>query len=117
MARTAITATAVPDTGLNITDATYATLGTGAGNGITFTYDGNYRVILKNDTGGAATFTIKVPSPTSYSNVSVTIPDISISIANGKSHEFKATSWNIARQTDGNIYIDCNVAGKVVVTS
>ena len=34
MARATITATAIAATGLNITDATFATLGTGAGNGV-----------------------------------------------------------------------------------
>jgi len=117
MARTPITATAVPDTGLNITDASFATLGAGASNGVTFPYDSNNRVILKNDTGGAATFTIKVPTPTIYSNVGVTVPDMTVSVANGKMYEFKAVSLNVGRQSDGSIYIDCNVAGKVLVTS
>ena len=36
-------------------------------------------------------------------------------VANGKTWEFKpAAVW---RQADGAIYIDCNVAGKVLVTS
>lgn len=115
MARTPITATAVPDTGLNLTDATFATLGTGANNGVSFAYDGNNRVILKNDTGGAATFTVKVPTPTAYTNVGVTVPDMSVAVANGKTYEFKALSLSVARQSDGAIYIDCNVAGKVLV--
>jgi hypothetical protein len=115
MARTAITATAIPATGLNLTDATYATLGTGAGNGVSIVYDGNTRIVLKNDTGGAATFTIKVPTPASYTDIGVTFPDMSVSVANGKTYEFKpAAVW---RQSDGSIYIDCNVAGKALVTS
>ena len=115
MARTTITATAIPATGLNLTDATYATLGTGAGNGVAFPHDGNQRIILKNDTGGAATFTIKVPTPASYTDIGVTFPDMTVAVANGKTHEFKpAAVW---RQSDGAIYIDCNVAGKVLVTS
>ncbi len=115
MARTTITATAVPDTGLNVTDATFATLGTGASNGVTFPYDGNNRILLKNDTGGAATFTIKLPTPTTHSNLGVTVPDMTVAVANGKTYEFKASSLQVARQSDGAIYIDCNVAGKVLV--
>lgn len=115
MARTTITATAIPATGLNITDATYATLGTGAGNGVSFAFDGNTRVVLKNDTGGAATFTVKVPTPTSYSDIGVTFPDMSVAVANGKTYEFKPAS--VWRQSDGNVYIDCNVAGKALITS
>ena len=115
MARATITATAIPATGLNVTDATFATSGTGTGNGVSFVYDGNTRVILKNDSGSAATFTVKVPTPTSYTDIGVTFPDMSIAVANGKTWEFKpAAVW---RQSDGNIYIDCNVAGKVLVTS
>lgn len=116
MARTTITATAIPANGLNITDASYATLGAGAGNGVSFVYDGNNRIILKNDTGGAATFTIKVPTPTQYSDIGSTASDSTIAVANGKSVELKAVSLSVARQSDGNIYIDCNVAGKVLVT-
>lgn len=115
MARTAVTATAITATGLNITDATYATLGTGAGNGVTVPFDANTRIVLKNDTGSAATFTVKIATPTSYSDIGVTFPDMTIAVANGKTWEFKPPS--VWRQTDGNIYIDCNVAGKVLVTS
>ena len=115
MARTAITATPIPATGLNITDATYATMGTGAGNGVSVSYDGNTRIVLKNDTGGAATFTVKIATPTSYSDIGVTFPDMSIAVANGKTWEFKPPA--VWRQADGNVYIDCNVAGKVLVTS
>ena len=115
MARAAIAATPIPATGLNITDATYATMGTGAGNGVSVSYDGNTRIVLKNDTGGAATFTVKVPTPASYTDIGVTFPDMTVAVANGKTHEFKpAAVW---RQSDGSIYIDCNVAGKVLVTS
>lgn len=115
MARATITATAIPATGLNLTDATFATLGTGASNGVSFVYDGNTRVVLKNDSGSAATFTIKVPTPTSYSDIGVTFPDMTVAVANGKMYEFKpAAVW---RQSDGNIYIDCNVAGKALITS
>lgn len=115
MARATITATAIPATGLNLTDATFATLGTGASNGVSFVYDGNTRVVLRNDSGSAATFTIKVPTPTSYSDIGVTFPDMTVAVANGKTYEFKpAAVW---RQSDGNIYIDCNVAGKALITS
>ena len=115
MARAAIAATPIPATGLNITDATYATMGTGAGNGVSVSYDGNTRIVLKNDTGGAATFTVKIATPTSYSDIGVTFPDMSIAVANGKTWEFKPPA--VWRQADGNVYIDCNVAGKVLVTS
>jgi hypothetical protein len=40
---------------------------------------------------------------------------MTVAVANGKTYEFKpAAVW---RQSDGNIYIDCNVAGKALITS
>ena len=62
MSRTPITATTIADTGTNLTDATYATLSTGAGNGVKFAYSKNNTIVLKNDTGGAAVFTSRISS-------------------------------------------------------
>lgn len=114
MARTAITAASIPSTGYNLTDSTdFATLGVGASNGVSFAFDSGTLVYLKNDTGGSATFTLKVPTPTTYSTLSLTIPDMTISVANGKTVVLRPNS--ILRQSDGSVYIDCSVAGKVMV--
>ena len=57
MARTGITAVAITDTGYNLTDsAGFTTMSTGAGNGVSFAQAGSDRIVLKNDTGGAAVF-------------------------------------------------------------
>lgn len=114
MARTGISSVAITATGYNLTDSTgFATLGTGAANGVSFSYDSNTLIYLKNDTGGAAVFTVKIPTPTTYSGLSLTIPDMTVSVTNGKTVILQPNA--IFRQTDGNVYIDCDVAGKVLV--
>ena len=113
MARAAISTTSIPDTGYNFTDGTGTTLSTGAGNGGEIDYDANTRIYLTNPTGGSSTWTIKIPTPTSYSALSVTIPDMSITIATGKTYVLKPAA--VFRQADGKIYIDCSVAGKLLV--
>lgn len=116
MARTTITATAITDTGYNLTDsASFSTLGVGASNGVAFTLNTAERIILLNDTGGAATFTIKIPTPASYTAIGVTVPDMTVAVANGKTYVLEPPS--VARQSDGMMYIDCSVAGKVLVLS
>lgn len=116
MARTAITAVAITDTGYNLTDSTsFATLGTGSDNGVSFAYDSNTLIFLKNDTGSSATYTVKVPTPGTYSGLGLTVPDMTVTVANGKTVILEPNS--IFRQTDGSIYIDCSVAGKVLVLS
>ncbi len=114
MARTPITAVTKPVTGYNLTDsADFETLSTGAGNGVSFAQDANQVIHLKNTSGGAAVFTIKVPTPSAYTPFSLTMPDKTFNVANGKTLVVPASS--IFRQPDGDIYIDCDVAGQVLV--
>lgn len=113
MARAAISTTSIPDTGYNFTDGTGTTLSTGAGNGGEIDYDANTRIYLTNPTGGSSTWTINIPTPTSYSALSVTIPDMLITIAAGKTYVLKPAA--VSRQADGKVYIDCSVAGKLLV--
>lgn len=116
MTRETIAATAVPVGGYNVTDSEdFETLSTGAGNGVSFPQSNDYRIILKNDSGGAATFTIKIPTPANLTELSLTVPDFTVAVANGKTYELKALSQ--FRQSDGNVYIDCSAAGKVLVLS
>ena len=62
MARVALTEgiQTIPATGLNITDMTVQTLSTGAGNGVEVPYQLGTYLLLRNDTGGSAAFTLKV---------------------------------------------------------
>ena len=75
-------------------------------------FGGRELIILKNDTAGAAVFTIKVPTPNDLSGI-VTVPDDTITIAAGKTYLLRPQS--AYKQSDGRIYIDCDVAGKVLV--
>ncbi len=114
MSRATITAVAITDTGYNLTDsAGFTTMSTGAGNGVAFAQSGSDRIILKNDTGGAAVFTVKVPTPSGYTALGLTIPDMTVTVANGKTWVLEPHS--LFRQSDGAIYIDCDVAGKILV--
>jgi outer membrane protein assembly factor BamB len=112
MPRVTIARTAVPATGLNITDATYTTLGVGAANGVEIPYRDGDLLILRNDSGSSATYTLKVAQPAVYSDVGVTVPDVTIVVATGKMHVVNTDA--IMRQADGDVYIDCSVAGKVL---
>lgn len=113
MARTAITATTLTAGGYNLTDSSdFETLSTGSGNGVSFAFNRNDTLVLKNGTGGAASFTIKVPTPGTYS-ARVTVNDETVSVADGKTYLYKLTE--IFKQSDGDVYVDCDVAGEVLV--
>lgn len=113
MAAAALTATAVPAGGYNLTDATFTTMVAGSGNGVTFDYDGRDLICIKNDTGGAAVFTIKVPTPSAYSGI-VTVGDETVSVADGKTYlnPILAIFKNVST---GKIIVECDVAGKILV--
>lgn len=113
MARTAIANnhSLAADTGLNLTDAAVETMSTGAGNGVEVPYAGNKKVLLRNDSGGAATYTFKVPTPSNYSAIGATVPDIDVEVANGKDVLMPLAA--VMQQSDDKVYIDCDVAGKI----
>ncbi len=114
MARTAKAATSIPDAGYNLTDsADFATLGVGANNGVTVGYNPAARLVLKNTTGGAATFTIKIPTPPQFAAIGITLSDMTRTVAAGKTWVLKPHA--VMRQADGDIYIDCDVAGSILV--
>ena len=114
MARTAITATTLTATGYNLTDSTdFETMSTGAGNGVEIPFNKNHIMILKNGTGGEATFTLDVPANTNYSNKGVTIPDATEAVADGDTHLYVMSA--IFKQSDGDVYVDCDVAADILV--
>ena len=116
MARVPITATAVPDAGYNLTDsADIETMVAGATNGVTFTQSTTDRILLINGTGGALTYTVKVPTPAAYTALSVTIPDDEFTVPAGDTMVIKPNS--LYRQTDGLIYVDCSGTGGILVLS
>ncbi len=113
MARTTIARTTVTATGFNLTDATFTTMATGAGNGIEVPYHAGDLIVLRNDTGGAAVYTIKTAQPASYSGWGLTVTDLTVTVAAGKIWVIEPTA--IWKQSDSDLYIDCDVAGKVLV--
>lgn len=113
MARTTIARTAVTVTGFNLTDATFTTMSTGAGNGIEVPARQGDTLVLYNSTGGAAVYTLKLPTPTAIAARGATVPDVTYSVATGKMHLYPLTD-TIFRQSDGDVYVDCDVAGKIV---
>lgn len=114
MARTPITRTALPAAGYNLTDsADFDTLSTGAGNGIEVPYREGDILILKNGTGGPAAFTVKVRQPQPFTALAITVPDDAFTVADGKTHIIPLAA--VYKQTDGDIYVDCDVAGDVLL--
>lgn len=116
MARAALVKTeqvALTSNGLNLTDAALTTLSTGSGNGVSFAYDGNDLVVLRNDTGGDAVYTLVLRSLTGVTSVGGSLTNPTVTVATAKDHVFKLP--DIFKQADGNAYIDCDVAAKVGV--
>lgn len=114
MARTALTPIGIPNAGYNLTDsADFAVMATGANNGKIIPAASATRIILKNTTGGAAVYTIKIPTPSQYTAIGLTLSDMAVTVAAGKTWELKSHAAMI--QADGNIYIDCDVAASILV--
>lgn len=114
MARTALAAVSIPATGYNETDsADFVALSTGAGNGKEIIYDPAARIKLKNTTGGAAVYTVKIPTPAQFTALGITVSDMTITVGAAKTWELKPLA--AMNQADGKIYIDCDVAGSLLV--
>lgn len=116
MARATITPTAVPfvvAAGLNLTDATFDTLSTGSGNGVQFPYDPTDLVVLKNTTGGNAVFTLVLAAQAAITAVGGTVGNPTVTVATGKTRVMRLPG--LFRQSDGNVYIDCDVAAQILV--
>ena len=115
MARVTITAQALPAaTGFNLTDATFTTMATGTGNGVSFAYDARDVVVLKNTTGGNAIYTFVVgKEPSNYAAYSIAVTDPTVTVATLKTHLIKLNS--IFEQTGSLVFIDCDVAADILV--
>lgn len=114
MARSALAPVSIPATGYNLTDsAGFVALTPGADNGKIIDYNAAARIILKNTTGGAAVYTIKMVTPSPYSALGLSISDMAITVAAGKTWEVKPHA--AMQQEGGQIYIDCDVAGSILV--
>lgn len=112
MAAVTITPTTITN-GYNLTDsADFSTLVAGAGNGVTFSYTKPGLIVLKNDTGGAAVFTIKSRTVTELSEAGLTTPDSTVNVANNKTYVLPVEA--IYNGAGNKITIECDVAGKVL---
>ena len=101
-------------TGYNLTDsAGFQTLVTGGSNGSKHTYSLNDIVILKNDTGGNATFTFTTPVSASLAAIGATITRPTVTIATGKTYLFRLSE--VLKDGNGEVVITCDVAGKLLV--
>jgi hypothetical protein len=117
MARTALTKTALPafgSDGLDLTNASFTTLSTGSGNGKTWDFDATDIIILKNDTGGSATFTFILNPLSSVTALGATVTDPVVVVANGVTRILQVNSL-FQQGSDSKVYVDCDVAGKVLV--
>jgi len=116
MARALITPVALTKTGYNLSDSSdFTVMGTGAGNGVQFAFDSHDFIVLKNGTGGDAVYTFKILPETKYSDFGVTLPDDTITVATTKTWVRPLSV--IFRQTDGKVYVDCDVAASILVLS
>lgn len=119
MPRTTIsrtTITPIGSGGYNLTDsADFSTLTPGADNGVEFPYSTNDEVVLRNSTAGAAVFTFIIAQRAAEdAAVGGTITDTTVTVAAGKDYTLAGLS-ELFRDDDGNVAIDCDVAGKVLV--
>jgi hypothetical protein len=114
MARSALAAVDITDTGYNLTDsAAFVALSTGANNGKEIVYNPAAVIVLKNTTGGNAVYTIKIVTPPEYTAIGLTLSDMTVTVATLKTWVMQMKS--VMRQADGKVYIDCDVAGSLLV--
>lgn len=116
MAAVDIDAVAIPhdSVGYNLTDsAGFTTLVAGSGNGVTFDFADDDLVVLKNDTGGSATFTLKAVLQSAYTAYGVTVTNPTKVVATGKTFLLRLS--NVFKGTGNKVTIECSVAGKVLV--
>ena len=119
MARVALTKTtptAVSSNGTNVTDLSTTNMATGDDNGVTFAFDTNDVIVLDNDTAGAAVYTFKIRAITGVTDLGGSITDPTVTVAASKKHLIKVSQLGTAvKQTDGDIYVDCDVAANIAV--
>lgn len=96
-----------------IQDITWTTLVAGSNNGRYFSFNDAECLLIYNDTGGAASFTIPLTEGDDLDALSITLNDKTIALDN-TDHKLCVVSSKYKDAT-GYINIDCDVAGKVAV--
>jgi hypothetical protein len=115
MAREALTKTTLSKavTGNDLSAATFKTLTLGANNGVYWTYAATDLIVLKNDTGGAAVYTLDLTTPAAYTALGISVTDPTITLADGKTVILRVIE--LFRDANRRINIDCDVAAKLLV--
>ena len=113
MARAEIARTEVPIDGVDLIALTYETMATGDGNGVECPYRPGDLIVMYNTTASPATYTVKVAQPSTFSTYELTVPDLDVAVADGELMIVPVAA--IFRQTDGNLYVDCDVAADIAV--
>lgn len=113
VALTKTSPTSIGSNGTNLTDLTPTVMVSGSDNGVTFVYDANDDIILVNDTGGSAVYTLVLPT-LSVESIGASITDPTITVADGKTHILRNLPASV-KQSNNLVYIDCSVAGKIAV--
>lgn len=96
-----------------VQDITWTALTAGSNNGRYFSFNDAECLLLYNDTGGAASFTIPLTEGDDLDALNITLNDKTIALDN-TDHKLCVVS---SKYMDGNrnINIDCDVAGKIAV--
>lgn len=117
MARVKISLIEMPsidDEGYLINQSTeFTTLSTGEGNGVQFNFDIKSVIFLKNDTGGNASFSIVLRDNPEITAIGAFIQSPTVVVPDGSTVIYKPRTEY--KQVNGLMYIDCDVAGKVLV--
>lgn len=111
MAAVDIAAVPLDGDGINLTDASFQTLVAGGSNGVRFVYARNL-IVLKNDTGGAAVFTINLAPYATLTALGLPTPNLTVNVANNKTYVLPVDS---SFNNDGYVTITCDVAGKTLI--
>ena len=96
-----------------IQDIAWTALTPGTDNGRFFSFNDAEALLIYNDTGGAASFTLPLTEGSDLSALNITYNDKAISLDNND-HKLCVVSSKY-KDGDGYINIDCDVAGKFAV--
>lgn len=93
------------------TSGSFQTMTTGAGNGSVISADNVGFFIVRNDTVGSASVTMKIKQDSIYSQRSITVPDQTITVA---ASDIKIWPSSSAYSSAGTITIECDAAVKLM---
>lgn len=114
MSAVTILAQSLPFTGIVLEDTgAFTTLVAGGANGVQFEFDADYFLILRNTTGGDATFTLQLKTITDLSDYAITPTDPTVVVATGKTVLVKLSA--ALENTSQMVVVTCDVAAEALV--